>query len=277
MTAPLPLTRGRRLALIVGVPLAFALIAVTGLNWVALAGQGSYPVRLAVPVRGGTVSLQASWADVYVTQAAGSRLRLTGTAHYSLIRSTVTWHTTKSGVTVMPKCHFVIGVCSFNFAAKLPEGKKAHLSDGSGDLTLAGLSGPVDAGSGSGNVRADLLTGTVSLQSGSGDVSGRVLSGPRVTLRDGSGDISISGLVGARVTASDGSGDVSLTFSKVPSLVRVNDSSGNVTLVLPPGRTPYRVNASTGSGNRAVAVPTSSVSPHVIVVTDGSGDISITN
>ncbi len=295
MTAPLPLTMGRRLVLIIGVPLAFAIIAWAGLTEVAFAGQGSYPVRLSVPVRGDTVSLSAGSADVHVTQAAGSLLRLTGTARYSIVRSTVTWHTTTSGVTVTPECHFLTGVCSFNFTAVLPEGKRAQLSDGSGNLTLNGLSGPVVvssgsgnvtlnglsgrvvASSGSGNVRADLLTDPVSLQSGSGDVSGSMLSGPRLTLKTGSGNIAIAGLAGTRVTATDGSGDIALTFSKVPSLVRVNDSSGNVTLVLPSGTTRYQVHASTDSGSRTVSLPRSSVSPHVIIVTDGSGDISITN
>ena len=53
MTGPLPLTKVRRLVLIIGVPLVFAVIAWAGLTAVAYAGQGSYPVRLAVPVRGG--------------------------------------------------------------------------------------------------------------------------------------------------------------------------------------------------------------------------------
>lgn len=295
MTGPLPLTKVRRRVLIIGVPLVFAVIAWAGLTAVAYAGQGSYPVRLAVPVRGDTVSLSAGSADVHATQAAGSLLRLAGTARYSIIRSTVTWHTTTSGVSVTPQCHFLTGMCSFNFTAVFPEGKRAHLSDGSGDLTLTGLSGPVVAGtgsgnvtlnglsgpvvagSGSGNVRASLLTRSVSLQSGSGDISGSMLSGPRVTLKTGSGDIAIAGLAGARVTASDGSGDIALTFSKVPSLVRVNDSSGDVTLVLPPGTTRYQVHASTNSGSRTVSVPRGAASPHVIVVTDGSGDISIAN
>jgi DUF4097 and DUF4098 domain-containing protein YvlB len=79
------------------------------------------------------------------------------------------------------------------------------------------------------------------------------------------------------VVVSDGSGDIALTFSKVPSHVQVSDSSGNVSVVLPPGPTQYQVNASTNSGNRTVRVPTNSGSAHVITVTDGSGDVSVTN
>jgi hypothetical protein len=277
MSTPLPMTKGRRLALLLGVPLALALIAWTGLTEVAYAGLGSYQVQLAVPVHGSTVTLSTSAADVQVTQAAGSTLRLRGKARYSLVRSTVTWRTTPSGVIVSPRCHFFVGDCSFSFRAVLPPGKRAVLSDGSGNLTLRGLTGPVSVGSGSGDVQANLLTGTVSLQTGSGDISGNSLSGPRVTLKDGSGDVVIHGLASLDVVVSDGSGDIALTFSKVPSRVRVSDSSGNVSVVLPPGPTHYQVNATTNSGNRTVTVPTNSGSAHTITVTDGSGDVSVTN
>jgi DUF4097 and DUF4098 domain-containing protein YvlB len=277
MTAPLPMTAGRRVALLLGVPVALALIAWTGLTEVAMAGQASYPVRLAVPVHGSTVRLSAGAGDVHVTQAAGSQLRLTGTAHYSLIRSTVTLRTTPSGVTVSPQCHFVTGVCSFDFQAVVPAGKRAVISTGSGDVTLRGLSGPASAGTGSCNIRAEGLPGAVSMETGSGDISGVTLSGPDVTFKTGSGNITVSGLAGANVIASAGSGDINLTFTRVPAQVRVSNGSGNVTLVLPPGKTLYRVNASTDSGGRTVTVPTSSVSRHVITVTDGSGNIAITN
>jgi len=259
MTAPLPMTRGRRIALALGAPLALIIIAYTALTEVAFAGVGSYPVRLAVPVHGSMVGLSLGAADAQVTQAAGSQVRLTGTAHYSLVRSTVTWQTTASGVTVSAQCHFVTGVCSFNLRAVLPAGKRANLSDGSGNITLRGLTGPVTAGSGSGNI------------------TGSALSGPRVTLGSGSGNIAIASLTSPDVVASSGSGDISLAFSKVPSRVRVSASSGNVSLVLPPGPTHYRVNATTDSGNRIIGVPTNSASTRVINVTDGSGDISITN
>jgi hypothetical protein len=277
MSTRLPMTKGRRLALLLGVPIALALIGWTGLTEVAYAGLGSYPVRLSVPVHGSTVSLSTSAADVQVTQAAGSTLQLTGKARYSLVRSTVTLHATRSGVIVSPRCHFFIGDCSFSLRAVLPAGKRAVLSDGSGNLTLRGLTGPVSVVSGSGDVQANLLSRTVSLQTGSGDISGDSLSGAQATLKDGSGDIVIHGLASLDVVVSDGSGDIALTFSKVPSHVRVSDSSGNVSVVLPPGPTQYQVNATTNSGNRTVSVPTNSASAHVITVTDGSGDVSVTN
>ena len=275
MTTPLPLTKGRLLALLLGVPVAFALIAWTGLTEVAYAGQGRYPVRLAVQVHGSTVNFSVGAADVQVTQAPGSTLRLAGKATYSLFRSDVTWHTTPSGVVVSPQCHFFVGNCSFSFHAVLPAGKRSVLSDGSGNLTLQGLTGPVTVGSGSGDVQVNGLTGTVSLQNGSGNITGGALSGPKVTLKAGSGDIAIDSLESPDVVVTDGSGNIDLTFTKAPTRVRVSNSSGNVNVVLPRG-VRYQVNATTDSGNRTVSVLQTSAPDHVIKVTDGSGNVSVT-
>jgi putative adhesin len=275
MTTPLRMTRGRALALLLGVPVALALIAWTGLTEVAYAGLGSYPVRLAVLVPGNTVNLSVGAADVQLTQAAGSTLRLAGKASYSLIRSDVTWHTTPSGVIVSPRCHFFIGICSFSFHAVVPAGRRAVLSEGSGNLALRGLTGPVIVGSGSGDVHADQMSGTVSLQTGSGNITGSALSGARVRLKAGSGDIAIDSLESLDVVVSDGSGNISLTFTKVPTRVKVSNSSGNVSVVLPRG-VRYQVNATTDSGNRNVSVLQTSAPGHVITVTDGSGNVSVT-
>jgi hypothetical protein len=279
VTERLPMTRGRVLALVIGVPLVLAVIGWTALTGVAFAGQGSYPVNLDVRATGGTAGVSVDSANMTVVRGAAGRLRLTGTAHYSVVRSSVTSHRTRSGVTVASRCRFPTGVCSADFTVAIPASARAVLSDGSGDMTLRGLTGYVKAGAGSGNISAYGLSGTADLGSGSGDVRGTALSGPHVMLSSGSGNINVSGLITAHVVASDSSGDVTLVFTKVPSFVHVTDDSGNVTLVLPPGRaTQYQVNASTGSGNSVIGVPTTPESRnHVIIVTDGSGDISITN
>jgi hypothetical protein len=45
--------------------------------------------------------------------------------------------------------------------------------------------------------------------------------------------------------------------------------------VLPRGNTAYNVTASTASGQRTVSVPTNPSSPHVITVSNDSGDVTI--
>jgi DUF4097 and DUF4098 domain-containing protein YvlB len=277
MNARLPMTLGRVLTLVIGVPVVLVLFGWAALTAVAYAGQGSYPVRLDLPVAGGAARVSVDSGNITVGPTADSRLRVTGTARYSLIRSSVTWYRSRSGVAVVSRCRFPAGVCAFNLAVVVPASARAVLSDGSGDLTVRNLAGHVSAGSGSGDLRASGLSGTVDLGDGSGNILGTALSGPRVTLDNGSGDISFGRLTSADVVASDGSGDITLIFTGTPNRVHVDDDSGNVTLILPPGRTPYQVHASTSSGSRVVNVPTSPASRHVITVSDGSGNISITN
>ena len=101
------------------------------------------------------------------------------------------------------------------------------------------------------------------------------LSGSRVLIMDDSGDITVSGVSSGGLTVSDQSGDISVIFTRVPDRVQVSDASGDITLVFPPGPTTYRVSASSLSGSTSVSVPRSQTSPHVVSVTDQSGDISI--
>jgi DUF4097 and DUF4098 domain-containing protein YvlB len=154
------------------------------------------------------------------------------------------------------------------------------LSDGSGDLGASGLAGDIRLDDGSGNIiasgiTASGLTGGIQLDNNSGDITASDLTGD-LHFQDDSGNIVVNGLAGTDVVGGSLSGDITVTFTEVPDLVHVTDSSGNIMLVLPPGATAYDVNASTSPGNKAIAVPTSSSSKHVIIVTDQSGDITVT-
>jgi DUF4097 and DUF4098 domain-containing protein YvlB len=90
-----------------------------------------------------------------------------------------------------------------------------------------------------------------------------------------SGDITGTGVSSRQLTAQDQSGDITVVFTKVPDLVRISNSSGNITLVFPPGPATYRISASTSSGRTSISVPQSPTSPHVVSVTNQSGDITI--
>lgn len=276
MRTPLAMTTSRRAALAIGAPLAILIIGWGAVTEIAWAGQGSYPVSLSIPVHGRTATIAVDSGQLRVGPAAGDALQLTGTAHYALVRSRVTWTSTASGVSVRSQCEFPTGPCSFNFQVAVPAGRRAVVSDGSGDVTLSRLAGPVRVGDDSGDVHATALSGGVTIVDHSGDIFGSALSGPQVVVQNQSGNITISGLASPDVSVSDESGDVRLTFTKVPDKVRILDQSGNITVVLPRGNTAYNVTASTSSGQRSVNVPISSSSPHVITVTDQSGDITIT-
>ncbi|MGE5132577.1 MAG: DUF4097 family beta strand repeat-containing protein [Gemmatimonadota bacterium] len=277
MAAPLPLTRGRRVALATGAPLALLVIAWTALSAVAWLGQGSYPVRLHLPARAGTATVRVDAGDVRVRPGTAGRLGVTGTAHYALVRSRVTWQTAPSGVSVISQCRQLAGPCGFDYTVTAPPGLATQVTSGSGDVTATGLAAAATLHSGSGTVRLWSLSGAVKATSGSGDITGSVLTGPAVNAEAGSGSITLSGVRSRDVTVSAGSGDITVTFASAPADVQVSAGSGDVRLVLPRGRTAYRVRTRADSGATAVTVPQDPASARVIVVTDGSGNITITH
>jgi hypothetical protein len=71
----LPLTRARRIALVIGVPLCLLLTGYTGLSLVADVGQGHFPVNYAFPAGTGNATVSVSGGDVTVRQAAGTNAR----------------------------------------------------------------------------------------------------------------------------------------------------------------------------------------------------------
>lgn len=276
MNTPTLMTGGRRLALAIGTPIALLVIGWTGLTLVAWAGQGSYPVNLDLASRGSAVLVEADAGRISLGPGAADRIRVTGTARYALFRSQVTWRRTLSQLAVYSQCRQPTGPCSFDYRVTVPARTRVVISVRSGDLVAAGLAGPVTLRDKSGNVHASALSGSVEITSMSGAIFGIALSGPHVLVRDKSGDISITGLASRDVTVTDQSGDITVSFAAVPGHVRVSGVSGNITLILPHGSTAYRVSARTSSGQTTIGVPTNLSSPHVITVTDKSGDITVT-
>lgn len=133
---------------------------------------------------------------------------------------------------------------SVDYTIEAPPDAQVRLQNGSGDLTVAGLAGPVEATTGSGNV---------TLQQISGDV--------RATA--GSGDIHLGGIKGsAEITT--GSGDVAIT--SVGGRVRVDTGSGDITLAGPGGAVAVR----NGSGDIRVSGAAADLTIH-----SGSGDLAV--
>ena len=277
MNGSLRMTTGRRIALAVGAPLAIVAIGHLALTEIAWAGQGSYPVRLSIPMRSQSASIAIDSGQLRVGPGTGGALRMTGTARYSLVRSQVTWSSSASGVYFRSRCPFPYGPCSFNSLVVIPSGARATVQNGSGDITVQRLTGPASIEDDSGDIQVTDLSGDVGITDHSGDISGSFLTGPRVVIIDDSGVINVVGLASLNAYASNDSGDITLTFTKVPNTVRVIDHSGNITVVLPPGNTAYNVTATTSSGQRTVSVPTNSSSPHMITVLNDSGDVTVRN
>jgi Toastrack DUF4097 len=275
MTSSLPMTPGRWVALVIGTPLALLVIGWTALTAVAYAGLGSFRVNLAVPAAGRTATVDVNSGDVSVGQGAAGQIRVHGTVRYSLVRPRISWQRSASTIALHSRCRVPVGLCLLDFAVSVPAGGRSAVSDASGDLIASGLAGPVTLNDDSGNITATRISGAPTISDHSGDIAVSSLSGSRVLIMDDSGDITVSGVSSGGLTVSDQSGDISVTFTRVPDRVQVSDSSGDITLVFPSGPATYRVSASSLSGSTSVSVPRSQTSPHLVSVTDQSGDISI--
>lgn len=295
MSTPMAMTPARRAILVLGVPVALALIGGVAFNAVADADQVGFRVHLSAPVRGQRVSVSVDNAAATVSPGSGRRIWVRGTMRGSLTRPAFSSQSTPAGLALHSSCHIELdGSCTMNYEITVPGGMPVAVSDSSGDLTASDLHGRVTLSAGSGDLAATGLSGTISLADGSGqlaasgldggtvrlsddsgDITTSGLSGGDVTISDDSGDIFVAGLAGTVVTSQDDSGDITLTFTKVPQRVDVTDGSGDITLVLPSGPAAYQVHAHSASGDVIDTVRSRSSSPNEIIASDGSGDITV--
>ena len=270
----LPLTPRRGLALLVGIPVAACLIAITGFQFVAQLGKASFPVsrtwtlshqKFTLHTDGGDVSLQG-------TAAAGSTARLDGNVSYSLVRPKVFYDDGASGAGIRLGCPLAaLTGCGLNGHVDLPAGTEVTATTGGGNVSVRDMSGTVSLRTDGGDVNAVDLTGRVVLTSGGGNVSVERLSGD-TTLRTDGGDITGTGITAGTVKATTGGGNVGLTFTDPPKNLNVHTDGGDVTIFVP--RTVGYVVITHTDGGDVNAFPSSGTS-YTITATTGGGNITI--
>jgi hypothetical protein len=165
------------------------------------------------------------------------------------------------------------GHCHATVTVHLPPATAVEVSSASGDVSAAGLSGPVRVTTSSGDVSVSDLGGPAELHTSSGDLDAHALSGT-AALQSSSGDVAGTDLSARTVDAHAGSGDLDLLFAAAPTSVDAATGSGDVSLLVPPGGA-YAVDAETSSGERAVGVRTDPQAGHVLRARTGSGDVSV--
>jgi hypothetical protein len=293
-TRPFPLTRGRTIALVIGVPVCLALIAGTGLNLVADLGEGRYPVNYTVPASSKSLNLTMAGGDVAIRQTAASQATLTGTARYSLVRSKLTEQTAGTGTTVAYHCAFPFGACELDATVDVPAALPVVAGTDGGNATVTGTTGQVTLSSGGGNITADHNSGPLRLTTSGGNIKATAVTSPTLTTSTGGGDITATtvrshaisattsggnidatGITAATVTATSGGGNIEIDFASVPQGVQVDTSGGNITLVLPPGNTKYHVATHTNGGEVTDSLLQDTTSNNVITATSGGGNITI--
>jgi len=116
---------------------------------------------------------------------------------------------------------------SISYDLVVPVETRLRSGSGSGDQTVDGIRGPLDASTGSGSLKLSNIGDTVKASTGSGDVQLNGVKG-HVRASTGSGGIRAMGIAGG-LRASTGSGDVTLEQTAAGD-VEVNTASGSIRL-----------------------------------------------
>lgn len=291
------MTPGRRAALAIGVPVAVALVAGTGLSVLGMFAQGRQSVSYAAP--GTTTSLDVNVAGgLTIAPTAGDRVTMAGTARYSFAYRAPTTHYAGGVTTIGYGCPVPTGECELDGTLGVPASVTtvtAHL--GSGDITLRGTTGTANLSTGSGGVSVSGASGPLNLDADSGSiqVSGFTSRSATVTASTGSGGITVSqadaaavyantdagnvsgtGITAVTVTASSGSGSIDITFTGPPPRdVRVSSNSGDIRLTFPAGATRYHVTAGSDSGAVTDGLHQDASSPYTVIATTGNGTVTL--
>lgn len=254
MTNPLPITPGRRMALVAGVPLILALIGWGAFSTVAAGGTGTFQVHHTFAIHDGKLQASVGDMDVTLVPGGGPDATLAGTVHYSLVKPSLTF----TGSSVSLRCPVPAGECSLDSTMAVPPGTDVNLTSGIGDLTVDGNA-----------------TGRVTLSTTVGDLTVKNLTKPAV-LGSATGDITATGISAADVTATSHVGDITLTFTKPPRSLRVSDAVGDISIVLPPGPAKYDITANSTVGDHYVQPGLDDPgSSNVIIATSNVGDVNV--
>ncbi len=268
----LRMTPGRWVALVLGVPVALAVIGGTGFSLVSNLGEASFPVSTTFGVQNGHLAASLGGGDVTVRPDPGitGRARLTGTVQYSLLRPRLV--VTGTGVSL--HCRILTGNCELNATLDVPAGTAVDLASSGGNLRISGIASDVTLDSGGGDVSIAGDGATADVTTGGGNLTASDLGGI-VRFSTGGGDVDATGLFAPQVTLESGGGNVTLVFTSVPASLDITSGGGDISVVLPRGAR-YAITSDPGGGTYSAPVPTDPSSSHKISVTSGGGNISIT-
>lgn len=134
-------------------------------------------------------------------------------------------------------CPRPVADCHVRWLLEVPRGLRLEITTKTGDITVAGMTGPVN------------------LTSASGAVTAQALSGQTAQLLSYEGPVTGTEMRSTHVVATSRSGDISLTFRTPPKLVRGVSTTGSVGVVLPDGDETYKIVAATAPNmSKTIAV-----------------------
>ena len=211
---------------------SFALAAAAGTPCLAGAQQtGPWRIDTTVTLaRGGTVDLSLVSGDITVTAGSGDQVRVRGLSE----RVPFVFERSTSSVRVRLEssdCNGRRGRRNYDcdgeerLEVSVPTGTRVIGNSVSGNVTVRGVNGEIEAQSVSGDVVVDGAQRRADLHSVSGDVTGRSLQGD-VRAQSVSGDVELQSVAGP-VNAESVSGDVTLRGMR-SDRVEVETVSGEV-------------------------------------------------
>ena len=272
--APLPMTPGRWISLMIGVPIVLALIGWTGFSIVTGVGQAKYPVTATIPLENGKLVASMGGADVTLRQdqARSSTARLAGTVQYSLIHPNFT----VIGTAVNLDCRLPSGNCGLNATLDVPADTPVDLATGGGNVQASGIQRDVTMDTAGGDVTISGIDGNSDLSTGGGNVNAGDLGGI-VNFTTAGGDVTVNDLFSPHVKLDTGGGNVTLTFTEAPAYLDITSSGGDITVLLPHSTTTqYAISYQTNGGDYSASVPVNlAAKAHTITVDSGGGNVSI--
>jgi hypothetical protein len=237
-TARVPLSRGRRIMLVVGGFFAVAVIAFGTWSVINLLGQTTTERKLTLTPTAGRLSVDTE-GDIRVEVGDVTDVQVTERLRYGTGRPRVEETSGPDGLRIRGHCSWYSSSCSVDVLLTVPATLSLDLHSSAGDVTVSGAGG------------GDLMVDS------------------------SAGDVRATGIRATRVVARSSAGDVRLGFAVPPSSVIAHSSAGDVEVRVPRVDGGYRVEANSSAGDRQVDVPTDPASARRIDVTSSAGDVKV--
>ena len=141
---------------------------------------------------------------------------------------------------------------SIDYELTVPAETQFNGQTGSGDLSVEGIRGPVDAKTGSGNMDFRSISSNVRVRTGSGDAKFEGISADRVEIETGSGNTDLRDMR-CSLSLRTGSGDIRAQGEPTGEW-NLRSGSGEITIHLP-SELAFDLDAHTSSGGVSTGLP----------------------
>ena len=168
---------------------------------------------------------------------------------------TPAWQHGATGLSLQSVCPSPDSGCGYDYTLAVPAAVSVTASNSAGNISVSGLSGPVQIAAGAGNISLAGLSGSLKVN-------------------DGGGNITATDLRAAIADITEGAGNVVLNFKARPAGLSVRDSTGNISAIVP-GSAFYHVVASDRLGTTSEGIPDDPSSQREISLAVGTGNLSL--